>query len=126
MERLVARILVIDDDRMMRELYQEILTRRGHAVILAENGTEGLAKVEENPDLIIVDLTMADGDGYEFLKHLRAIPGRATTPVIVSSGQLAGDVAIAGADRFLAKPFQSSELNARVDELLSSSRGTAS
>ncbi|TMG51991.1 MAG: response regulator [Chloroflexi bacterium] len=45
----MARILVIDDDRMMRELYQEILTRRGHAVILAENGTEGLAKVEENP-----------------------------------------------------------------------------
>ena len=83
----MARILVIDDDRMMRELYQEILTRRGHAVILAENGTEGLAKVEENPDLIIVDLTMADGDGYEFLKRLRAIPGRATTPVIVSSGQ---------------------------------------
>jgi len=109
---------------MMRELYQEILTRRGHAVILAENGTEGLAKVEENPDLIIVDLTMADGDGYEFLKRLRAVPGRATTPVIVSS--LAGDVAIAGADRFLAKPFRANELNALVDELLSSSRGTAS
>ena len=111
---------------MMRELYQEILTRRGHAVILAENGTEGLAKVEENPDLIIVDLTMADGDGYEFLKRLRAIPGRATTPVIVSSGQLVGDVAIAGADRFLAKPFRGSELIALVDELLASSRGTAS
>jgi DNA-binding response OmpR family regulator len=122
----VARILVIDDDRMMRELYQEILTRRGHAVILAENGTEGLAKIEENPDLIIVDLTMADGDGYEFLKRLRAVPGRATTPVIVSSGQLAGDVAIAGADRFLAKPFRGNELLALVDELLSSSRGTAS
>ncbi len=122
----MARILVIDDDRMMRELYQEILTRRGHAVILAENGTEGLAKVEENPDLIIVDLTMADGDGYEFLKRLRAIPERATTPVIVSSGQLAGDVAIAGADGFLAKPFRGSELIALVDELLASSRGTAS
>ena len=122
----MARILVIDDDRMMRELYQEILTRRGHAVILAENGTEGLAKVEENPDLIIVDLTMADGDGYEFLKRLRAIPERATTPVIVSSGQLAGDIAIAGADRFLAKPFRGSELIALVDELLASSRGTAS
>ena len=122
----MARILVIDDDRMMRELYQEILTRRGHAVILAENGTEGLAKDEENPDLIIVDLTMADGDGYEFLKRLRAIPERATTPVIVSSGQLAGDIAIAGADRFLAKPFRGSELIALVDELLASSRGTAS
>ena len=122
----MARILVIDDDRMMRELYQEILTRRGHTLILAENGIEGLAKVEENPDLIIVDLTMADGDGYEFLKRLRAIPERATTPVIVSSGQLVGDVAIAGADRFLAKPFRGSELIALVDELLASSRGTAS
>lgn len=122
----MARILVIDDDRMMRELYQEILTRRGHTLILAENGIEGLAKVEENPDLIIVDLTMADGDGYEFLKRLRAIPERATTPVIVSSGQLAGDIAIAGADRFLAKPFRGSELIALVDELLASSRGTAS
>ena len=89
-------------------------------MILAENGTEGLAKVEENPDLIIVDLTMADGDAYEFLKRLRAVPGRATTPVIVSSGQLAGDVAIVGADRFLAKPFRANELNALVDELVSS------
>ena len=66
---------------MMRELYQEILTRHRRS-------------------------EMADGDGYEFLKRLRAIPGRATTPVIVSSGQLAGDAAIAGADRFLAKPFR--------------------
>ena len=59
----MAKILVIDDDRMMRELYEAILTRGGHEVLLAENGARGLASLDQRPDLIVVDLQMADLNG---------------------------------------------------------------
>ena len=107
----------------MRELYVEVLTRGGHEVVLAENGAEGLARLGQRPDLIVVDLQMADMNGYEFVKELRARDGQGTTPVIVSSGLGTGDALRAGADRFLAKPFRSHELIALVDELLPGSTG---
>ena len=120
----MAKILVIDDDRMMRDLYVEVLTRGGHEVVLAENGAEGLARLGQRPDLIVVDLQMADMNGYEFVKELRARDGRGTIPVIVSSGLGTGEYALrVGADRFLAKPFRSHELVALVDELLAGSTG---
>jgi len=116
----VAKILAIDDDPMMLELYQEILSRAGHEVVLAENGTQGLARTERRPELIIVDLMMPNLNGYEFVRQLRALDGQRTTPVIAASGLSTGEWALrTGADRFLAKPFRSEELIAVVDELLS-------
>jgi two-component system response regulator CpxR len=115
----VAKILVIDDDPMMRELYREILTREGHEVVIAENGTQGLARTESQPELIVVDLMMPNLNGYEFVKQLRATAGHAMTPVIAASSLSTGAWALsAGADRFLAKPFRSHELIALVRELL--------
>jgi len=115
----MAKILVIDDDSMMLELYQEVLTRAGHQVLLAENGTQGLARAERQPELIVVDLMMPNLNGYEFVRQLRALDGHGKTPVIAASGLSTGEWALrAGADRFLAKPFRSHELIALVDELL--------
>ena len=115
----MAKILVIDDDSMMLELYQEVLTRAGHEVVLAENGTQGLARAERQPELIVVDLMMPNLNGYEFVRQLRALDGHGKTPVIAASGLSTGEWALrAGADRFLAKPFRSHELIALVDELL--------
>ena len=115
----MAKILVIDDDPMMLELYREILTREGHAVVIAENGTQGLARTERQPQLIVVDLMMPNLNGYEFVKQLRATEGHAMTPVIAASSLSTGEWALrAGADRFLAKPFRSHELIALVRELL--------
>ena len=119
----VAKILVIDDDRMMRELYEAILTRGGHEVLLAENGARGLASLDQRPDLIVVDLQMADLNGYEFMKQLRSLDGQGATPVIAASGLATGEFALrAGANRFLQKPFHSHELIALVDELLAERR----
>jgi len=119
----VAKILVIDDDRMMRELYEAILTRGGHEVVLAENGARGLASLDRRPDLIVVDLQMADLNGYEFMKQLRSLDGQGATPVIAASGLATGEFALrAGADRFLQKPFHSHNLVALVDELLAEHR----
>jgi DNA-binding response OmpR family regulator len=121
----VAKILVIDDDPMMLELYREILGRVGHEVVIAENGTQGLARSDRKPDLIVVDLMMPNLNGYGFLKQLRSIDGQAATPVIAASGLSTGEWALrGGADRFLPKPFRSAELVALVDELLPSRGGT--
>jgi len=122
----MAKILVIDDDPMMLELYQEILSRAGHQVVIAENGTQGLARAERQPDLIVVDLMMPNLNGYEFMRELRALGGHASTPVIAASGLSTGEFALrAGAKRFLAKPFRSTELIALVEELLSESGASA-
>jgi CheY-like chemotaxis protein len=66
----MAKILVIDDDPMMLELYREILAQAGHEVVIAENGTQGLARSESQPELIVVDLMMPNLNGYEFVKQL--------------------------------------------------------
>jgi CheY-like chemotaxis protein len=117
---MVAKILVIDDDPMMLELYREVLERLGHEILIAENGTQGLARADRKPDLIVVDLLMPNLNGYDFIKQLRAIEGQAATPVIAASGLSTGEWALrTGADRFLAKPFRNQELIALVEELLS-------
>jgi CheY-like chemotaxis protein len=116
---LVATILVIDDDPMMLELYRAVLTGGGHDVVIAENGTQGLARTDRHLDLIVVDLMMPNLNGYEFVKELRATGGHAATPVIAASGLSTGEWALrAGADRFLSKPFRNHELIALVNELL--------
>ena len=122
----MAKILVIDDDPMMLELYREILTGAGHQVVIAENGTQGLARIDRNPDLVVVDLLMPNLNGYDFVKQMRSIDGHESTPVIAASGLSTGEwVLRAGADRFLAKPFRGKELISLVDELLSSGGGAA-
>lgn len=122
----MAKILVIDDDSMMLELYQEILSRAGHEVVLAENGAQGLAQAERQPELIVVDLMMPNVNGYDFVRQLRALDGHGATPVIAASGLSTGEWALrAGANRFLAKPFRSHELIALVEELLSGSGASA-
>jgi CheY-like chemotaxis protein len=116
----MAKILVIDDDSMMLELYREILTRHGHEVVLAENGTQGLARAA-GVDLVIVDLMMPNLNGYEFTKQLRTLDGQGqgSTPIIAASGLGTDELAFeAGADRFIRKPFRSQELIVLVDELL--------
>jgi CheY-like chemotaxis protein len=122
----VAKVLVIDDDPKMLELYREILTGVGHQVVIAENGTQGLARTDRRSDLIVVDLMMPNLNGYDFVKQLRSIDGHAATPVIAASGLSTGEWAVrAGATRFLSKPFRSADLIALIDELLPLGGGAA-
>ena len=66
----MAKILVIDDDPKMLELYTEILTGAGHQVLIAENGTQGLARTDRGPELIVVDLMMPNLDGFSFMNTM--------------------------------------------------------
>ncbi|ALA56739.1 response regulator [Nitrospira moscoviensis] len=81
----MARILVVDDEPSIRDLLQTVLTRRGHEVITASTGRNGVARFrEDRPGLTILDLAMPDIGGFEVLKQIRTLDQ--ATPVIILTG----------------------------------------
>ena len=69
-----ARILVVDDERSMREMLAILLKREGHEVSVAENGQAAIALLNKHPfDLVVSDARMPDLDGLEVLRHARSI-----------------------------------------------------
>lgn len=81
-----CQVLVVDDDRDIRETLQEILETEGYAVHTARNGAEGLARARElHPSLILLDLFMPVMDGAEFRQQQMQDPEVAPIPVVVVS-----------------------------------------
>ncbi|HNX95946.1 MAG TPA: response regulator [Holophaga sp.] len=114
-----GRILVVDDEPVLRETVRDLLESLGHEVATAEDGREAVAYVEAHPKalaLIIMDLTMPNMDGLEAFQHIRAIdPG---LPIILSSGFTEHDVVQRlrdhGVSAFLPKPYRLSQLEAAI------------
>jgi CheY-like chemotaxis protein len=127
----MASILVIDDERAVRESLAKILQREGHEVRTAADGKEGLRMWrEQGAAVVILDIHMPGVDGIETLVQLRAL--EPLLPVIVISGGdqthtlgLLGDAKLLGAVRALAKPFTLSELTAAVNHALGTGDGQA-
>lgn len=85
----VARILVVDDDKAIRLLLRAVLERRGHSVVEAENGDEGLRYYRAAPaDLVIADIQMPVMDGLQMIKELR--DDFPTAKIIAISGEKGG------------------------------------
>jgi CheY-like chemotaxis protein len=120
----LPKILVIDDDPVMRQLMSMILEREGHQVILAEDGLEGLAKrQEERPDLVITDMIMPRQGGLETIIRIREESPNA--PIIAASGggEIEGIHPLVmamkhGATAVLNKPFGANELTECVGQAL--------
>lgn len=109
----MSRILVIDDEDSIRKLLQTVLTRKGHEVLLAENGQKGIEVFERmRPLVTILDLHMPDLDGLEVLARLRTIDPHAG--VIILTGYPTDEKGILartlGANEFLKKGFSLFEL----------------
>ena len=109
-------MLVIEDEPQMRRFLRPALEGQGYRVVEAATAREGLALASShNPDLVILDLGLPDGDGIEVTQRLREW---SAAPIVVVSarGQEADKVAAldAGADDYLTKPFGTGELFARL------------
>jgi CheY-like chemotaxis protein len=111
-------ILVVDDDRAIREILADVLGLEGYPVVTAVNGAEALAQVEHAlPRLILLDMRMPVMDGWAFARALRE-RGLELPIVVMTAAQNARAWAReVGADHFLAKPFELDDLIALVQRL---------
>jgi two-component system, OmpR family, alkaline phosphatase synthesis response regulator PhoP len=115
------RILVVEDDRSIREGIADALAFHGHSVVQAARGDVGLEKALHAPcDLVLLDLVLPGADGLTVLRELRR--AQPTLPVIILTAR--GDESERvrglreGADDYVVKPFSVRELLARVDAVL--------
>lgn len=111
------RVLVIDDDAMIRKTVRMTCEREGYSVQEAEMGAEALARVESfRPDLILLDLMLPDVSGFDVCRDIRRMGSR--VPIIILSAKTEEiDVVVGleiGADDYIVKPFRPRELLARI------------
>ncbi|HZN78935.1 MAG TPA: response regulator [Mycobacterium sp.] len=116
-----AIVLAVDDQPTNLRLLDAVLTPRGHRVVTAASGAEALALLEtEDIDIVLLDILMPEMDGYEVCRRIRSTPATEFLPVVMitASGAEQRLAALeAGADDFVTKPFDKSELLARVASL---------
>lgn len=118
----MARVLIADDDALLRGLLQHKLSADGHLVLVAEHGGEVLDLVrDQRPDLVVLDAMMPVMDGFEVLRRLKADPDAASVPVIMLTAlrreaDVVGGLQLGAAD-YLVKPFIPDELLERVRRL---------
>jgi serine phosphatase RsbU (regulator of sigma subunit) len=124
-----ARVLVVDDNEMNRDMLARRLQRQGHSVETAIHGRDALAMLEAAPyDLVLLDIMMPEMNGFELLQHLRAHadPTFVHLPVILISALDDADSVVKGiemgADDHLPKPFNPHILRARVGASLAKKR----
>lgn len=115
-------VLIIDDESFIRDFITNVLEDRYH-VVAAASGLEGVRLAKSaKPDVILLDILMPGNDGIACLEEIRAQPETAKLPVLMLTAMNESDVRIrafnAGADDFIAKPFQPDELIARIDSKL--------
>ena len=116
----MKKILVVEDERSLRLLYEQELSRDGYAVITAANAPEGLALVDaENPDLVVLDIRMPGMDGLDAMS--RILERHPKMKVVLNSAYSSykDNFMSWAADAYIIKSADLSELKAKVKELLS-------
>src|SRR5690242_15336766 len=116
-----ARVLVVDDEATIRDLLSGSLRFAGFEVVTAASGAEAVrAAARSRPDLILLDVMMPDGDGFEVARRLRADPGGIPMVFLTARDEVTDRVAglNLGADDYVTKPFSLDEVLARVQAVL--------
>lgn len=120
----MKRILVVDDQAMIRQLLEISLRAADRQIVLAESGEQALALVEEQPfNLVIMDIMMPGGmDGFETIACLRSAPQLCRCPVLILTAKdqrAERERADAlGVEGYLVKPFRLQDLQAQVEKLM--------
>ena len=119
----MAKILLVEDNEMNRDMLSRRLERRGHTIVMAVDGQQGvdMAKTEA-PDLILLDMSLPVVDGWEAAQQIKAQPESKDIPVIaLTAHAMAGDkekALRAGCDDYDTKPVELPRLLGKIDALL--------
>lgn len=119
----MAKILIVEDNEMNRDLLSRRLSRRGFEVVLALDGLEGVAAaVREMPDLILMDVGLPGIDGHEATRQIKADASTKAIPIIALTAHAMSDdrskALEAGCDDYDTKPIDLPRLLGKVDALL--------
>ena len=124
----MARILLVEDNEMNRDMLSRRLLRRGYEVLIAVDGSEGVSKAQaERPDLVLMDMSLPGIDGWEATRQLKADSAIRNTPVIaLTAHAMEGDrqrALDAGCDDYETKPVDIDRLVTKIDALLAAKGG---
>jgi len=119
----MARILLVEDNEMNRDMLSRRLTRRGFEVSLAMDGREGVDKAKAGDyDLVLMDMSLPEIDGWEATRQLRGDPNTERLPIIaLTAHAMAGDrekALEAGCDDYDTKPIELARLLSKIEALL--------
>ena len=119
----MAKILLVEDNEMNRDMLSRRLTRKGYEVVIAVDGEQGMAMARsEAPDLILMDISLPVLDGWEATRQLKAAPATQAIPVIaLTAHAMAGDrekAVEAGCDDYDIKPIEMPRLLEKIQRLL--------
>jgi CheY-like chemotaxis protein len=119
----VAKILIVEDNEMNRDMLARRLQRRGYEVLVALDGGEGVARArEEAPDLVLMDMSLPVVDGWEATRQLKAMPETRMIPIIALTAHAMSadrDKALeAGCDDYDTKPIELPRLLGNIETLL--------
>lgn len=119
---MATRILVIEDEQAIREMVKLFLKQKEYDVIEAFDYQSAVKKVEENPELILLDWMLPGRSGLQFIQYLKKTPPLDNIPIIMLTARSTEEDCItclqAGADDYVTKPFSPKVLLARIDALL--------
>jgi two-component system cell cycle response regulator DivK len=119
----MAKILLVEDNEMNRDMLSRRLIKKGYEVVMASDGEQALEMAPaEAPELILMDISLPGLDGWEATRRLKAMPGTQAIPIIaLTAHAMAGDkekCLEAGCDDYDTKPVEFPRLLGKIQELL--------
>lgn len=119
----MAKVMIVEDDKQTSTFLAEILSEEGHVPIVVNESSRAISMANATlPDAFLLDLMMPEPDGFKLCRMLRANPNFVTAPIIIVTALDDMDSRIvafgAGANDYIAKPFQIADLTSKLSALL--------